>query len=155
LVLKMGKIDKRLAELGIALPAAAKPVASYVPWVKTGNLVFVAGQLPTKDGKLEHRGQVFLAGTGAEAARLCALNVLAQLHDACGGDLDRVVRIVKVVGFVNGASTALNIPEVVNGASNLMVEVFGENGKHARSSIGVADLPLNASVEIEAIAEIA
>jgi enamine deaminase RidA (YjgF/YER057c/UK114 family) len=150
----MGKIDQKLAELGIVLPIAAKPVANYVPWVKSGNLVFIAGQLPFKDGKLVHKGQIFLASTGAAAARQCAVNILSQLRDACDGDLDRVIRVVKLVGFVSTSNDFLNIPEVINGASDLMVEVFADKGKHARSSVGVEFLPLGASVEIEAIVEI-
>jgi enamine deaminase RidA (YjgF/YER057c/UK114 family) len=150
----MGKIDQKLAELGIVLPIAAKPVANYVPWVKSGNLVFIAGQLPFKDGKLVHKGQIFLASTGAAAAQQCAVNILSQLRDACDGDLDRVIRVVKLVGFVSTSNDFLNIPEVINGASDLMVEVFADKGKHARSSVGVEFLPLGASVEIEAIVEI-
>ncbi len=151
----MSEIATKLRELGLELPLAAKPVANYVPWVRSGNLVFIAGQLPLKAGKLEHVGGLRSAQEGAQAARHCGLNILSQLREACAGDLDRVVRIVKIVGFVNCANAEVNIPEVVNGASDLMVEVFGEKGKHARSSVGVANLPLNASVEVEAIVEIA
>jgi len=151
----VGEIAKRLRELGLELPVAAKPVANYVPWVKSGNLVFIAGQLPMKDGKLEHIGGLTVTGPGAQAARLCAINILSQLREACSGDLNRVVRVVKLVGFVNSASVELGIPQVVNGASDLMVEVFGERGKHARSAVGVSQLPLDASVEVEAIVEIA
>ena len=154
----MGKITAKLRELGIALPVAAKPVANYVPWVKSGNLVFVAGQIPVTDGKPQFVGQ--LGGSvsledGAKAAGLCAINILAQLNDACGGDLDRVVRIVKLVGFVNCAVGFTDIPKAVNGASDLMVQVFGEAGRHARSAVGVSSLPLGVPVEVEAIAEIA
>ena len=153
----MGKIDNRLAELGIVLPSPAKPVANYVGWVRTGNLVFTAGQVTLADGKLQYIGKV-----GAEisvedahkAARLCAINVLAQLHEACGGDLDRVKRIVKLVGFVNGVPAFSDHPKVINGASDLMVDVFGEAGKHARSAVGAGSLPLGVSVEVEAVAEI-
>ncbi len=154
----MGKIDSRLAELGITLPTPAKPVANYVGWVKTGNLVFTAGQVTLADGKFHHIGKV-----GAEisleeankAARLCAINILSQLREACGGDLDRVKRIVKLVGFVNAIPQFTDHPKVVNGASDLMVEVFGEAGKHARSAVGAGSLPLNVAVEVEAVAEIA
>ena len=153
----MGKIDNRLAELGIVLPSPAKPVANYVGWVRTGNLVFTAGQVTLADGKLQYIGKV-----GAEisvedahkAARLCAINVLAQLREACGGDLDRVKRIVKLVGFVNGVPAFSDHPKVINGASDLMVDVFGEAGKHARSAVGAGSLPLGVSVEVEAVAEI-
>ncbi|MCB1378229.1 MAG: RidA family protein [Alphaproteobacteria bacterium] len=153
----MGKIDDRLAELGITIPVPAKPVANYVGWVKTGNLVFTAGQVALSDGKFLYSGKV-----GAEvsiedaqkAARICAINILAQLRDACGGDLDRVKRIVKLVGFVNGTPEFTEHPKVINGASDVMVEVFGEKGKHARSAVGSGSLPINVSVEVEAIAEI-
>ena len=154
----MGKIAAKLRELGIALPVAAKPVANYVPWVKSGNLVFVAGQIPVIDGKPQFLGQLGGSVTledGAKAAGLCAVNILAQLNDACGGDLDRVLRIVKLVGFVNCAAGFIDIPKVVNGASDLMVEVFGEAGKHARSAVGVSALPLGVPVEVEAFVEIA
>jgi len=140
----MSQIDKKLAELGITLPTPAKPVANYVGWVRTGNLVYTAGQVTLKDGKIEYQGKLgkdFTVEDGAKAARLCAINVVAQLKDACGGNLDRVKRIVKLVGFVNGAS-------------DLMVEIFGDKGKHARSAVRSGSLPLNVAVEVEAIAEI-
>lgn len=154
----MGKIDARLAELGITLPTPAKPVANYVGWVRTGNLVFTAGQVTLAEGKFHHIGKV-----GAEisledankAARLCAINILSQLREACGGDLDRVKRIVKLVGFVNAVPQFTDHPKVINGASDLMVEVFGDAGKHARSAVGAGSLPLNVAVEVEAVAEIA
>ncbi|CAN5159570.1 RidA family protein [soil metagenome] len=153
----MGKIDARLAELGITVPVPAKPVANYVGWVRTGNLVFTAGQVTLKDGKLEYIGKVgkdFSADEAAKAARLCAINIIAQLKEACGGDLDRVKRIVKLVGFVNGVPDFAEQPKVINGASDVMVEVFGDKGKHARSAVGAGSLPLNVAVEVEAIAEI-
>ena len=154
----MGQIDKRLAELGITLPVAAKPVANYVPWVRTGNLVFISGQGPVEDGKVVYPGCLGADVTleeGAKSARLCGINVLAQLKDACGGDLDRVKRVVKLLGFVNAAPSFKDHPKVINGASDLMVEVFGEAGKHARSAVGAGSLPLNVAVEVEAIVEIA
>jgi enamine deaminase RidA (YjgF/YER057c/UK114 family) len=153
----MSQIDKKLAELGITLPTPAKPVANYVGWVRTGNLVYTAGQVTLKDGKLEYQGKVgkdFSVEDGAKAARLCAINIVAQLKDACGGDLDRVKRIVKLVGFVNGTPDFADQPKVINGASDLMVEVFGDKGKHARSAVGAGSLPLNVAVEVEAIAEV-
>jgi enamine deaminase RidA (YjgF/YER057c/UK114 family) len=153
----MGKIDDRLAELGITVPVPAKPVANYVGWVRTGNLIFTAGQVTLKDGKLEYLGKVgkdFSADEAAKAARLCAINVIAQLKEACGGDLDRIKRIVKLVGFVNGVPDFTEQPKVINGASDVMVEVFGDKGKHARSAVGAGSLPLNVAVEVEAIAEI-
>ena len=153
----MTSIDARLKELGIELPQPAKPVANYVPWVKTGNLVFTAGQVPLKDGKIEYQGKVgkdFTVEDGAKAARLCAINIVAQLKDACGGNLDKVKRIVKLVGFVNGTPEFTDHPKVINGASDFMVEVFGDKGKHARSAVGSGSLPLNVAVEVEAIAEV-
>ena len=150
----MNGIDLKLKDLGIVLPTPAAPVANYVPWTISGNLVFLAGQLPLLDGKLEGLGPVKADADGASAARFCGINILAQLRQACGGDLSRVKRIVKLVGFVH-AGPGVNIPAVVNGCSNLMVEVFGEAGKHARSAVGVAALPLGAPVEVEAIVEIA
>ena len=153
----MGKIAAKLRELGIALPVAAKPVANYVPWVRTGNLVFVAGQIPFLDGKPHYVGQLggnVTLDEGAKAARICAINILAQLNDACDGDLDRVVRIVKLVGFVNCTANFFDIPKVVNGASDLIVSIFGEAGMHARSAVGVSALPLGLAVEVEAIVEI-
>jgi enamine deaminase RidA (YjgF/YER057c/UK114 family) len=153
----MGVIDEKLKSLGIDLPEPMKPVANYVAWVKTGNLVFVAGQIPVLGGKPQQLGQLgdgVSVDQGAAAARLCAINLLAQINDACGGELDRVVRVVKLVGFVNCAAHFTDIPKVVNGASDLMVAVFGEAGKHARSSVGCSSLPLDVSVEVEAVVEI-
>jgi len=154
----MGLIDTRLAELGITLPKPAIPVANYVGWVKTGNLVFTAGQVTLADGKILYIGKVggeISLDDANKAARLCAINILSQLREACGGDLARVVRIVKVVGFVNGVPEFTDHPKVINGASDLLVQVFGDKGKHARSAVGAGSLPLNVSVEVEAVAEIA
>jgi len=153
----MGQIDKRLAELGITLPVPAKPVANYVGWVRTGNLVYTAGQVPLKDGKIEYQGKLgkdYTVEQGAQAARICAINVVAQLKDAVGGDLDRIKRIVKVVGFVNGVPDFVDHPKVINGASDLIVEIFGDKGKHARSAVGSGSLPVNVAVEVEAVAEV-
>jgi enamine deaminase RidA (YjgF/YER057c/UK114 family) len=153
----MSQIEKHLAELGIILPSPTKPIANYVPWIRTGNLVFVSGQGAVADGKVQFPGQL---GTdvsiedGQKAARMCALAVIAQLKDACGGNLDKVRRIVKLVGFVNAAPGFTDHPKVVNGASDVMVEVFGEKGRHARSAVGSPSLPLNLCVEVEAIAEV-
>ena len=152
-----GKIDARLAELGIALPAAAAPVANYVAYVVSGNVVHVAGQLPVENGELKYAGAVggeVSVEAGAAAARLCALNVIAQVKAACGGDLDRVARVLKLNGFVNAPAGFTDQPKVVNGASDLMVDVFGEAGRHARSAIGMGSLPFDASVEIDAMVEI-
>lgn len=154
----MGKIDDKLRKLGIVVPAPAVPVANYVGFVRTGNLVFTAGQVTLKDGKLQHIGKVGRAISledAQQAARLCAINIIAQLKVACDGDLDRVKRIVKLVGFVNAVPEFTDHPKVINGASDLMVEVFGDAGKHARSAVGSGSLPLNVAVEIEAVAEVA
>jgi enamine deaminase RidA (YjgF/YER057c/UK114 family) len=153
----MNKIDARLKELGIELPQPAKPVANYVGWVRTGNLVFTAGQVPLKDGKFEYQGKVgkdFSIEEAAKAARICAINILAQLKDACGGDLDRVKRCVKLLGFVNGIPGFADQPKVINGASDLIVEVFGDKGRHARSAVGAGSLPVNVAVEVEGIFEV-
>lgn len=153
----MSTIDQKLAELGITLPVPAKPVANYVGWVKTGNLVFTSGQVTLEDGKIIYQGKVgkdFSTEDAAKAARLCAINIISQLKDACGGDLSRVKQIVKVVGFVNAVPDFNEQPKVINGASDLFVAVFGDKGKHARSAVGAGSLPLNVAVEVEAIAEI-
>jgi len=150
-----GRIEARLKELGIALPAAAAPAANYVPFVATGNLVFVSGQLPFENGQLRHKGIVG-AGVSVEdaqaAARLCALNLIAQVRTAVG-DLDMVARVVKLGGFVASAPNFTDQSKVVNGASDLMVEVFGDLGRHARAAVGVAALPLGVSVEIDGVFE--
>tara|TARA_B100000029_G_scaffold473893_1_gene515721 strand:- start:5082 stop:5624 length:543 start_codon:yes stop_codon:yes gene_type:complete len=152
-----GKIDARLAELGIELPEAAVPVANYVAYAISGNIVHVAGQLPMENGAVKYVGIVgdeVSVDDGVVAAHLCALNIIAQVKAACGGDLDRVVRVLKLNGFVNAPAGFADQPAVINGASNLMVEVFGDAGKHARSAVGMGSLPFNASVEIDAIVEI-
>jgi enamine deaminase RidA (YjgF/YER057c/UK114 family) len=149
-----GRIDRRLAELGLTLPAAAAPVANYVPWVVTGNLVFISGQVTLLDGKpqfIGHLGKEFGVEDGAKAARLCGINVLAQLKAACGGDLDKVARCVRLTGFVGATPDFKDHPKVVNGASDLMVDVLGEAGRHARAAVGVASLPLGVAVEVDAI----
>ena len=153
-----GQIDARLAELGITVPEAVAPVANYVGHVVSGNLVFVSGQVPIEDGQARYVGKVgadLTVDFGQAAARLCAINIIAQLKAACGGDLDRVARIVKLTGFVNSTPEFTQQPQVVNGASDLMVEVFGDKGRHARAAVSAATLPLGVAVEVEAIAEIA
>ncbi len=153
-----GRIDKRLAELGIALPGAKKPVANYVPYVVTGSHLHISGQVtmgpsgPEYIGKL---GRELNVESGQKAARLCALNILAQVKEACGGDLDRVVRCVRLGGFVNAVPEFVDHPAVINGASDLIAEVFGQAGRHARAAVGVNSLPLGVAVEIDAIFEIA
>ncbi len=152
-----GKIDARLGELGISLPEAAAPVANYVAFVRSGNLLHVSGQIaqdengPVK-GKL---GADMETAAGAAAAQRCALSLIAQVRAACDGDLDRVVRVVKLNGFVNSTPDFADQPKVINGASDLMVEVFGDAGRHARSAVGVVGLPLGVAVEIDAVFEIA
>ena len=153
-----GKIDARLQELGIEVPEAAAPVANYLGYVVTGNLCFTAGQVTLKDGAFVYQGKLgaeISVDDGYQAARLCAINIISQLKAACGGDLDRVKRIVKLVGFVNSTPGFIDQPKVINGASDLMVEVFGEAGKHARSAVSAGSLPLGVSVEVECVAEIA
>jgi enamine deaminase RidA (YjgF/YER057c/UK114 family) len=146
----------RLAELGLTLPSVVAPAGSYVPAVRTGQFVYTAGQLPVVDGKLPATGKVgaeVSPSYAAAMARTCALNALAAAAAAAGG-LDQIARIVKVVGFVASAPGFNAQPQVINGASDLLVEVFGEDGRHARSAVGVAELPLNAPVEVELIAEV-
>jgi enamine deaminase RidA (YjgF/YER057c/UK114 family) len=145
----------RLAELGIELPGVAKPLASYVPAVRTGNLVYTAGQLPLRDGELVRNGKVGAEVTAEDAkdlARLCALNALAAVHALVG--IDAVTRVVKVVGFVASAPGFTGQPGVINGASEMFGEVFGDAGAHARSAVGVSSLPLDASVEVEVVVEV-
>lgn len=153
-----GLIESRLRALGIELPQAAAPVAAYVPTVLAGGLLHVSGQITLWNGEKRHIGKLG-AGIGVDegkaAARLCGLNLLAQVKAALDGDLDRVVRVVKLVGFVNSAPDFTAQPAVVNGASELMVEVFGEAGRHARSAVGVAALPFDVAVEVEAIFAVA
>lgn len=152
-----GKIDARLKELGIELPQATAPVANYVPYTVAGNLVVVSGQVTLWGGKVEYVGKLgreIGVEDGQKAARLCALNILTHLKTACGGDLDRVKRVVRIGGFVNCTPDFTDQPQVVNGASNLMVEVFGDAGRHARAAVGVASLPLGVAVEVEAMFEI-
>jgi enamine deaminase RidA (YjgF/YER057c/UK114 family) len=149
-------ILERLAELGVELPAVVAPLAAYVPAVRTGNLVYTSGQLPMIDGALPQAGKVGAEVTAEEAkdlARTCALNALAAVHSLVG--VDSVVRVVKVVGFVASAPGFNGQPGVVNGASELLGDVFGDAGVHARSAVGVSELPLNAPVEVELIVEVA
>ena len=149
-------IQSKLAELGLTLPAAAAPVAAYVPAVRTGNLVFTAGQLPLVDGKIPFVGKVGSDVTPEQAkdmAQICALNALAAI--SLVADIDQIERIVRVGGFVNGIPGFVAIPAVINGASELLIKLFGEvNGKHARTAIGVAELPLNAPVEVEMVVQL-
>ena len=153
-----GRIDARLKELGIGLPAPAKPVANYVPFVRTGSLVAISGQVPIENGEIKWKGRVgkdLALEDARKAARLCAINLLCQLREACHGDLDRVTRCVRLGVFVASADGFTDQPKVANGASDLMVEVFGEAGKHARTAIATNVLPLNCAVEVDALFEIA
>lgn len=153
-----GLIDARLAELNIELPNAAVPLAAYVPAVRTGNQLFISGQVPLWNGELRHIGKLgagYSIDEGRAAARVCALNILAQARLALDGDLDRVVRVVKLVGFVNSTGDFNDQPKVINGASELMMEVFGDAGKHARSAVSAASLPFGVAVEVEAVLEVA
>ena len=149
-------VKEKLASLGLTLPTAAAPVAAYVPAVKTGNLVFTAGQLPVVDGKLVFTGKVGSDVTPEDAkkmAEICALNALAAI--SLVADIDQIEKIVRVGGFVNGIPGFVAIPAVVNGASELLIKLFGDvNGKHARTAVGVAELPLNAPVEIEMVVQL-
>ncbi|WP_339861178.1 RidA family protein [Paremcibacter congregatus] len=152
------QFEKNLEKLGITLPVPVAPVANYVTFVQTGNLLSISGQLPLDlDGKLPYQGKVGADVTpedAAKAARLCAINIISQINKACGGDLSRVVRIVKLGAFVNCVDGFAAQPAVVNGASDLMVDVFGDVGKHSRSAVGTNALPLNVPVEIDALVEI-
>lgn len=153
----MSNIEKKISEMGINLPTPAAPVANYVGFVKSGNQVFVSGQLPLEAGKLQYIGKVGVeisADDAKKAARLCAINILAQIKVACDGNLDRVVRCVKLGIFVNGEANFKDHPGVANGASDLIAEVFGDAGKHARAAVGSGSLPFGVAVEVDAIFEI-
>lgn len=153
----MSKIEDRLATLGVTLPAAPAPAANYVPFVVSGNMVHVSGQISQgPDGLLTGKlGKDTSIEQGAEAAKSCAISLLAQLKAACDGDIDRLVRVVKLVGFVNSTPDFTDQPKIINGASDFMVEALGDKGRHARSAVSAASLPLGVMVEIEAIFEIA
>lgn len=152
----MSRIDTRLAELGVILPEPAAPVANYAPFVRSGNLVFISGQVSIGPngliaGKL---GRDLSVDQGVEAAHACGVNLIAQLKAACDGELDHVRRVVKLGGFVNCTDDFTDQPKVINGASDLMVAVFGDNGRHARAAVGAPSLPMNAAVEVDGIFEI-
>ena len=153
-----GRIDARLKELNIDLPTPSTPAANYVPFKRAGSLVFIAGQVPNANGKDQFTGQVgkeISLEDAQKAARLCADNILAQLKAAVGGDLDKVVSCVRLGGFVNAVPGYGQQPQVINGASDLMVEVFGDAGRHARAAVGCGSLPRNVPVEVDAIFEVA
>jgi enamine deaminase RidA (YjgF/YER057c/UK114 family) len=152
----MSKIEARLNALGVVLPQPVAPVANYVPFVRSGNLVHISGQI-SLDASGGIKGTVGVdvdLETAQAAARLCGINLLAQMKAACDGDLDRVVRVVKLGGFVQAGADFIDIPKVVNGCSDLMVEVLGDAGRHARSAVGVYRLPLGFAVEVDAVVEI-
>lgn len=150
-------IEARLQELGILLPSQPPPAANYVPFVRVGPLVFISGQLPSLNGELKYLGKVgaeLSVEKGQEAAQLCALNILAQLKIACEGDLSQVVRCVRLGGFVNSTADFKDQAQVMNGASNLMIDVFGDMGRHARVAVGVNALPFGIAVEVDALFEL-
>ncbi|WP_417682543.1 RidA family protein [Roseibium sp.] len=150
-------VEARLANLGIELPSPAAPAANYVPYVFSGNQLFISGQLPMGTDGLEHIGKLgdeLSVGEGKAAAKLCAINLLAQAK-AATGDLEKVARLVKIVGFVNSTADFTQQPQVINGASDFLVQAMGDKGRHARSAVSAASLPFGAAVEIEAIFEIA
>ena len=153
-----GRIEQHLKTLGLTVPNASTPVANYVPWVRTGSLVFISGQLPLENGTVTQTGIVGKDLTTEQAyaaAKLCALNLIAQVRNACDGDLDRVTRVVKLTGFVACTPTFTEQPQVINGASDIMVQVFGDAGRHSRAAVGAPALPRGASVEVEAVFEVA
>lgn len=154
----MSQVENRLADMGITIGEAAAPAAKYVPYVISGNLIYVSGQIPMENGQLKFQGKVGAdmdRDTATQAARLCAINIIAQLKAAVG-DLDRITRIVRLGGFVNSTPDFGDQPEVINGASNLMFDAFGETvGAHSRAAVSAAALPRGVAVEIDAIAEFA
>jgi enamine deaminase RidA (YjgF/YER057c/UK114 family) len=153
----MSTVEQRLAVVGITLPQPIAPVANYVPYVRSGNLLHISGQISidAEGGIKGVVGEDVDLDRGVAAARLCGVNLIAQMKAACEGDLGRVVRVVKLAGFVQAGPGFFDIPKVVNGCSDLMVEAFGEAGRHARSAVGVYRLPLNFAVEVDAVVEIA
>jgi len=152
----MNTIETRLADLGVTLPDAPAPAANYVPYVQVGDLVHVSGQISMEDGQMMtgKLGDTVSVEDGARAARACAISLLAQLKAACDGDIDRLVRVVKLTGFVNSTADFTDQPKVINGASDFLVEALGDAGRHARSAVSAGSLPLGVSVEIEAIFQV-
>mgnify|MGYP000067664035 CR=1 FL=1 len=152
----MSKVEERLVALGIALPQPNPPVANYIPFTRAGNLVHISGQvsIDAAGGVRGVVGEDVDLETARAAARMCGINLLSQMKAACEGDLDRVVRVLKLGGFVQAGPTFFEIPQVVNGCSDLMVEAFGDAGRHARSAVGVYRLPMNFAVEVDAVVEV-
>ena len=153
-----GTVEQRLTDMGISLPKPAAPAANYLPFVTTGKLIFISGQITILDGELQYLGKVgdtLSAEDGYRAARICAINLIAQVKQACFGDLERVTQVVKLGGFVNCTPDFTDQPKVINGASDLIAEAFGINGKHARFAVGASSLPLDVAVEVDGIFEIA
>ncbi|NQU55662.1 MAG: RidA family protein [Rhodospirillales bacterium] len=153
-----GTVEQRLIDMGVEIPTPGAPAANYVPFVKSGNLVFVSGQITMSNGELKYVGTVgddLSLEDGYQAARICAINLIAQVKEACGGDLDRVKQVVKLGGFVNCTPDFTDQPKVINGASDLIAEAFGEAGKHARFAVGAPSLPLGIAVEVDGVFEIA
>ncbi len=154
----MAGIEEKLSAMNLVIPEAAAPLGNYVGYTVSGNTVYVSGQLPLRDGKVAVTGKVGAEVTveqGYEAGRICAINLIAQLKAACGGDLNKVRKVLRLGGFVNVAPDFIDAPKCINGASDLFVEIFGDSGRHARFAVGVATLPANASVEIDGTFEIA
>ncbi|MCB5198815.1 RidA family protein [Loktanella sp. TSTF-M6] len=153
----MSKIEEKLAQMDVTLPDAPPPAANYVPYVVTGNMVYVSGQISqgAQGNMLGKLGETASVEDGVAAARACAISLLAQLKAACDGDIDRLVRVIKLTGFVNSTSGFTDQPKVINGASDFLVAALGDKGRHARSAVSAASLPLGVMVEIEAIFEIA
>lgn len=152
-----GSIDARLADLGITLPEPMGAMANYTPYVRTGNLLWIAGQGPFMDGEMHYNGTLgdtVSLEDGQACARIVALNIITQARAALDGDLDRIVRFVKLGGFVNCTTDFIDQPKVINGASDVIVEIFGDKGKHARFAVGAPSLPMNTSVEIDAVIEV-
>ena len=152
-----GTVEQRLTEMGVALPNPAAPAANYIPFITTGNMIFVSGQITILNGELHYLGKVgdtLNVDDGYKAARICAINLIAQVKEACFGDLDRVTQVVKLGGFVNCTPDFTDQPKVINGASDLISEAFGDRGKHARFAVGASSLPLGVAVEVDGVFEI-
>jgi enamine deaminase RidA (YjgF/YER057c/UK114 family) len=152
-----GTVEQRLTDMGIKLPKPAAPAANYIPFITTGKMIFVSGQITMLDGELQYLGKIgdtLSADDGYNAARICAINLIAQVKEACFGDLDRVTQVVKLGGFVNCTPDFTDQPKVINGASDLIAKAFGDSGQHARFAVGAPSLPLGVAVEVDGVFEI-